>query len=394
MLVGVVGKPNTGKSTFFKAATLADVEIANYPFATIKPNMGIGYVKSSCVDKEFGRQCEPREGFCKEGFRFIPIQLIDVAGLVKGAHEGRGLGNEFLNDLNQADVLIHVVDASGSTNEKGEIVQPLSYDPLNDVKFLEDELDLWFLKIMSKNWEKVAKVAQLEKQSLAKLVTKQMSGLRVTEDMVKEAVHEGFPENIAAWTTKEMRQLASILRRRTKPIVIAANKVDVAGAEKNIERLKKTFPHLEIIPCSAAAEVALKEAEKKGLIAYLQGGSSCTVKGRLSKEQEAGINMIKEKVLEKYGSTGVQEVLDIAVFKVLKYFPVFPGSAKLVDKDGKVLRDCFLFKEGSTAEDFAFHIHTDIGKNFIKAVNVRTKKVVGKDYLLQRNDVIEIMTKK
>ena len=153
-------------------------------------------------------------------------------------------------------------------------------------------------------------------------------------------------------------------------------------------------PEGKVVAASRNLGKAFKEAEKKGFIEYLQGGSSCTIKGKLSKEQEAGVNMIKEKVLGKYGSTGVQEVLDIAVFKVLKYFPVFPGSAKLVDKDGKVLRDCFLFKEGSTAEDFAFHIHTDIGKNFIKAINVRTKKVVGKDYLLQRNDVIEIMTKK
>src|SRR3989338_977131 len=115
MLIGVVGKPSTGKSTFFKASTLADVEIANYPFTTIKPNRAVVFVKIECVDKEFGKQCSPRIGYCVNGKRFVAVELLDVAGLVPGAHEGKGLGNQFLNDLNQADALIHIVDISGST---------------------------------------------------------------------------------------------------------------------------------------------------------------------------------------------------------------------------------------------------------------------------------------
>src|SRR3970040_2190760 len=118
MLIGLVGKPSSGKSTFFKAATLAEVDIAPYPFTTIKPNHGVGYVKVDCIDKEMGVQCQPAHGFCLKGQRFVPVELMDVAGLVPGASEGKGLGNQFLDDLNQADVLIHIIDIAGSTNEK------------------------------------------------------------------------------------------------------------------------------------------------------------------------------------------------------------------------------------------------------------------------------------
>jgi len=154
MLIGIVGKANVGKSTFFKAATLAEVEIANYPFTTIKPNHGTGFVKVDCVDKEFNVKCNPRFGYCLDGKRFVPVDLLDVAGLVPGAHEGKGMGSEFLNDLNQADALIHIIDVSGSTNEKGEKVPILSYDPANDIKFLEKELDMWYLRLIEKGWEK------------------------------------------------------------------------------------------------------------------------------------------------------------------------------------------------------------------------------------------------
>ncbi|KHO52201.1 MAG: hypothetical protein QT08_C0013G0023 [archaeon GW2011_AR17] len=156
MLIGVVGKPSTGKSTFFKAITLAEVEIANYPFTTIKPNHAVGYIRIACADKDFATQCHPRMGYCIDHQRFLPVDLLDVAGLVPGASEGLGMGNAFLDDLNQADALIHVIDLSGSTNEKGEPVIAGSYDPINDVLFLDEELDLWYLRLLNKGWEKFA----------------------------------------------------------------------------------------------------------------------------------------------------------------------------------------------------------------------------------------------
>ncbi len=166
MIVGIVGAPNKGKSTFFKSATLADAAIGNYPFTTIEPNEGIGYVRVPCIDKELNTQCTPREGFCVNHIRYVPIKLLDVAGLVPDAHKGKGMGNEFLDDLSQADVLIHVIDVSGSTNEKGEVVQALSHDPAGDIKFLEIELDMWYLRILKKGWEQFARKIHQEKANL------------------------------------------------------------------------------------------------------------------------------------------------------------------------------------------------------------------------------------
>jgi len=197
MLIGVVGKANVGKSTFFKAATLAEVEIANYPFTTIKPNRGTSYVKVDCADKFFNVKCNPRFGYCMDGKRFVPVELLDVAGLVPGAHEGKGMGNQFLDDLNQADVLIHIVDISGSTNEKGEQVPSLSYDPANDIQFLEHELDMWYFRSIEKGWEKFARTVMQTKANIAKSLAKQLSGLRVTEDMITDAIKNlKLPEDI------------------------------------------------------------------------------------------------------------------------------------------------------------------------------------------------------
>ena len=190
MIIGVVGKANTGKSTFFKASTLAEVEIAPYPFTTIEKNEGVAFVKLDCVDKELNTKCNPRFGYCLDGKRFSPIKLIDVAGLVPGAHEGKGLGSKFLNDLNEADALIHVIDVSGSTNENGVLVEPLSYYPGNDIRFLEDELDYWYLSIIKKVWEKDSKKMYQEKKKVSESLAKQLSGLKVTERMVEDAIKE------------------------------------------------------------------------------------------------------------------------------------------------------------------------------------------------------------
>jgi len=394
MLVGVVGKANVGKSTFFKALTLADIEIANYPFATIKPNHGIGYVKIDCVDTFFNTQCNPRFGSCQNHKRFVPVDVIDVAGLVPGAHEGHGLGNQFLSDLNEADVLIHVIDAAGATNEKGEPVEPGSYDPVNDVKFLEHELNMWYYQIIMRGWDKFSRTIKQESKEVYKAIAKQLSGLRVTEDMVKEIIKD-FPADIIKWENKDIKQLASLLRKASKPMLIAANKLDLGAAEKNIEKLKKEFPDYIIIGCSADFELALKEAYKKDLIEYIPGENDFKIVGDLSDKQKQALEFIRKNVLQKFGSTGVQDTLNKAVFDLLKYIAIYPGGVnKLADKDGNVLPDCFLLPGKSTALDFAYKLHTDFGKNFIRAINVKTKMTIGKDYALKHNDVIEIISSK
>ncbi|MDP4012831.1 MAG: redox-regulated ATPase YchF, partial [Candidatus Nanoarchaeia archaeon] len=378
MLIGVVGKPSVGKSTFFKAATLAEVEIANYPFTTIKPNHGVGYVKVECVEKFFNTKCNPRLGFCIDGNRFVPVDLLDVAGLVAGAYEGKGMGNQFLNDLLPADVLIHVVDISGSTNEKGEAVEAGSYDPLKDIKFLEFELDMWYYQSMKKGWEKFARTVQQEKTPIFRALAKQLSSLKVTEDMVKEEIRKlNLKQDPTTWDQKDLINLASILRRITKPIILACNKADVPISENNFERLKKEFPEYKAILCSGDYEVALREAARANLIEYIPGESSFEIIGDVNEKQKAALELI-QKFLDKFKATGVQQVLDSAVFEVLKYLAIFPGgTGKLEDSEGRRLPDCFLLPPKSTALDFAFKLHTDLGKGFIRAIDIKTKKIIG-----------------
>ncbi len=398
MQIGVVGKANVGKSTFFKALTLANIEIANYPFATIEPNKGVGFVKVEAVCKEFGTRCNPREGYCTGEYRFVPVEVIDVAGLVPGAHEGKGMGNQFLDDLRQADCLIHVIDASGSTNEKGEPVEVGSYDPGKDIEFLDVELDMWFFGILKKGWEKLARQIQQEQREPHVVLGKQLTGLGVDEDMVKEAIKKlGLdPQKPAQWTEEQMRELASYLRKKSKPMIIAANKIDTKHGNSNFEKLKEKFPEHLIVPCSAESELALKEASKAGLIEYVPGDFdfSTLQEAELSDKQTAALNFIKDNILEKFKNTGVQETIDMAVFDLLGYIAVFPGGVnKLTDQHGNVLPDCFLLPPKSSALDFAYKIHSDIGKGFVKAIDVKSKMVIGKEHKLKHRDVVEIMSK-
>jgi ribosome-binding ATPase YchF (GTP1/OBG family) len=394
MLLGLVGKPSVGKSTFFKAATLAEVEIASYPFTTIKANHGVGYVKVDCIDKEFEVQCMPKHGFCIDNQRFVPMDLMDVAGLVPGASEGKGLGNQFLDDLRQADAFIHIVDASGKTDIEGKPTE--NYNPSKDIEFLDDELDKWYFNILQKVWKSFARKAELEDANFSDAVTKQFSGLKVLEDDVKDVLRKlNFTERPSQWKQEQVRKFASDLRKLSKPMIIAANKCDTGNAKENIEKMKEKFPSYIIVPCSADSELALREAAKAELIKYIPGEKDFEIIGDLNEKQKQALDKIKENVLNEFEfGTGVQEVLNRAIFDLLKYIAIFPaGANKLADSKGNVLPDCFLLPGGSTALDFAFFLHTDFGKNFIKAINARNKRVLGKDYKLKNRDALEIVTR-
>lgn len=375
---------------------MAEVEIANYPFTTIHPNRAIGFVKIECVDKEFGKQCNPKEGFCIEHNRFVPIELLDVAGLVSGAHQGLGLGTKFLDDLRQADVLIHIVDISGSINEKGEQVESLSYDPLKDIDFLEYEIDMWFLSLIKKEWDKFVKQLKKEDPDSCKIIAKRLSGLNVSEDVVKESLRE-FPEDIRNWSNSDLKNFATSLRRKTKPILIIANKIDVSGAEKNLQRIREKYPDYIVIPCSAECEIVLRQAAKHNLINYIPGEDhfEITNESKLNEQQKKALEFVDKNILKKYKSTGVQDILNKAIFDFLHYIAVFPVAVnKLEDQYGKILPDCFLIPENSTALDFAFRVHTDLGNNFVRAIDLKKKMVIGRGHKLKHRDVIEIISSK
>lgn len=392
MLVGLVGRPNSGKSTFFKAATLMDVLIANYPFATIKPNHGMGYVKIRDLAADYGKVSNPREGYVKNGLRFVPFELMDVAGLVEGASMGKGLGNEFLNDLSAADAFIHIVDMSGETDGEGK--PATNYYPGKDIAIIEKELDLWYLGILKKAWAGFARTVEMQKKNFAEAVAKQFSGLKVDVEDVKSVVLKSGlnPEKPAAWNEEDLANFAKMLRKKTKAMIIAANKMDRPNSAANFEKIKKEFDY-PIVPCFADGELSLRQADKASLIEYIPGEKTFEIKKELSEKQKAALEEIK-KIMEKYGSTGVQEIMNKVVFEIMKYIAVFPASStKMTDSKGNVLPDCYLMKEGSTALDFAFRLHTDIGKNFVKAISIKTKQAVGKDYVLKHLDGIEIITR-
>ena len=391
MLVGLVGRPSSGKSTFFKAATLMDVLIAEYPFATIKPNHAMAYVKIKDLAAEFGKVSNPREGYVKDGLRFVPFELMDVAGLVEGASEGRGLGNEFLSDLAGADAFIHVVDMSGETDGEGKPAK--DYYPGEDIKIIENELDLWYLGILKKVWGTFSRKLEMEKGNFAEAVAKQFSGLKVDVDDVKSVMLKlnlNY-EKPSRWEDGEIMEFAKVLRKSTKPMIIAANKIDRPNGPVNYKKVKEEFDY-PIVPCFAEGELALREADKAGLIHYVPGENKFEIKEDISGKQKEALDNI-QKILDEFGSSGIQEVLNKIVFDILEMIAVFPAGSKLVDSKGNVLPDCYLMKKGSTALDFAYRLHTDIGDNFVKAISIKTKRAVGKDYELKHLDGLEIMTK-
>ena len=395
MELGIVGKPNVGKSTFFSAATLAPAQIANYPFTTIEPNRGVAFVRVKCPHLEIGKPCNPVHGGCQDGKRFVPVDVLDIAGLVPKAHEGRGLGNKFLDDLRQAAAFIHVVDASGGTDFEGNPVKPGTHDPLEDVRFLEEELAHWVRGILARDLDKVARRAELEETPMERVLHERLAGLGVTESQIHVALTDaGMDAHPSKWTAEDTFRLSKQILRRGKPMMVAANKADIAPPEA-IGRLRKDAGTL-VVPTAAEFELALRRAAKAGLIAYEPGASTFRIldPGKLSPAQLAGLNRI-ESFLETHGSTGVQPCIEEAVRTLLNLIVVFPveDETHWTDKKGNVLPDAFLVPRGSTAKDLAFRVHTDLGKGFIRAINARTRMVVGHDYALQDGDVIKIVAR-
>jgi len=395
-LLGIVGKPNTGKSTFFSAATLAPAEIANYPFTTIKPNRGIGYVRTPCVHEEFNVTDNPGNSICMNGVRLIPIDFIDVAGLVPGAWEGRGLGNQFLDEIRKADALIHVVDASGGTDCEGRLCKLGENDPLEDVKFLEHEITMWMAAILKKDWAKIARIAETETKDLSGMLEDRLSGLGIKRVHLPEAIRKAglSADKPTSWSDDDFLRFVDMLRQVSKPILIVANKMDLPTSETNLERLKKT--NRLAIPACSEAELALRRAAEKKLIDYRPGDCNFKIIApeKLNESQLNALETIRQKILLNHGSTGVQEAVNTAYFKLLSMITVYPVEdvEHLTDHTGRVLPDAYLVPYGTTARQFAYIIHTELGEGFIYAVEALEKKRVGEDYILKDRDVISIVS--
>jgi ribosome-binding ATPase YchF (GTP1/OBG family) len=397
-LLGVIGKPNTGKSTFFSAATLAAAEIANYPFTTIKPNRGVGYVRTPCVHEEFKVKDNPRNSLCLDGTRMVPVELIDIAGIVPGAWEGRGLGNQFLDEIRRADALVHVVDASGGTDCEGKSCKPGEHDPIEDVQFLEKEITMWMVTILKKDWSKIARTAEADKKGIAHHLEDRLSGLSIKRQYVNEAIRKAGLniDKPATWSDDDFYRFIDHLRRISKPMLIVANKIDLPTAEANVNRLKEL--DYMVIPCSAEAELGLRRAAEKQLIDYKPGDPDFKIKQpeKLPAGQIKALESIREKVLQKNGSTGVQNAMNIAYFKLLNMITVYPVEdlEHLSDHNGKVLPDTYLIPQGTTAHQFAYIIHTELGESFIYAIDARDKRRIGDDAILKDRDVISIVSAK
>lgn len=392
--LGIVGKPNTGKTTFFNAVTLARAPVAGYPFTTIDPNVGVAYIRRTCPCKEFQVTCNPQNSVCRDGVRYIPIRIIDVAGLVEGAHMGRGLGNRFLDSLRMAAALIHVVDAAGATDAEGKPCLPGTHDPMKDIDFLEVEIAMWMREILAKDWKSFAKRAKYQKLDLGKEIAAKLTGLGIAETQVQEALKNAMVDRFdpEAWSDDDLLRFVAELRKISKPIVIAANKIDTPAAEENVGRLRERG--LMVIPISAEAELILRRAAERGLIEYLPGDKKFRIlkDGALTEEQRGALKKI-ESLLSRFGSTGVQEVIDRAVAELLNLIIVYPvdDENKLTDKKGNVLPDAFPIPRGTTAREFAYRIHSELGESFLYAIDARTKKRVGENYQLRDGDVITIV---
>ena len=392
MLIGLLGKANVGKSTFFSAATETIAQSGNFPFTTIEPNVGVAHVKVDCACKSLENRCESNQ--CMDGIRFIPVKLIDVAGLVPGAHEGKGLGNQFLTDAMQADALIHVVDVSGSTDIQGQPVTIGTHNPLEDIKFVEEEFDLWFKQILDREWHKLTKEIEQKHTKISEELARRFTGLGIKEpdiDKVLTSMSLKVKKPVE-WSNSEIMKFLKSVRKLSKPVLIAANKADLCNDLGIIKEISKDFP---TIPSSAETELLLKKAAKAGLIDYIPGDSN--FKGnadiKLSEQQNTALHLAKN-VLTKIGVTGIQKILNTVVFDVLNLIVVYPveDETKLCNKNGQVLPDARLLNSSSTSKDLAFTIHQDIGKGFMHAIDAKTKQRIGADHKLKNGDIIKIVS--
>jgi ribosome-binding ATPase YchF (GTP1/OBG family) len=398
--IGIIGKTNTGKTTLFNAVTLLNAEISNYAFTTKAPNVGIGYVKTPCVHPELGVNDNPKNSTCIDGWRFIPIEVIDLPGLIKGAWEGAGLGNQFLSVAAQADALLHVVDTSGSINSKGKICEPGMGSPLADYYDTEEELIKWYTKNLLENSEQVSRLLEGKNMDLTKALLEILAGIKVKEEHIKTALEKtklmGIP--FGDWEDEDFRTFASEIRYLSKPTLIVANKMDMPISERNFKGLQETFGERFVVPCSADVELALRKAEQAGMISYLPGEEGFKIKdaSRLTTKQKWALEYVSERLFERWLRTGVDQALSVTIFKLLRMNIVYPveDAKRYSDGKGNVLPDALMLPHGSSPLDLAKSLHSDLADGFLYAIDAVSGLRLPKDYILRDRDIISIVSAK
>jgi len=391
--IGLIGKTNTGKTTFFNSSTLSSDEISTYPFTTKKSSTSTGYANTPCVHPEFDVIDNPNNSRCEDGWRYIPIELIDLPGLIKDAWKGKGLGNQFLSIASQSDALLHVVDASGSIDATGKITESGSGDPVSDFADIEEELNMWYQKILEGNRDRLQKIIKSGDDHVDAL-TELYQGVGVKRNHVKEALKtSGLEEkDIENYNMQDRKKFASYLRKISKPTLIVANKIDVNGADKNFERLRERYNDMIVIPASADSELTLRRAEQKKLIKYAPGSEKFDIlqTNELNQKQKGALDFIQSDIMGEYMRTGVQFAINVTVFKLLKMNSIYPVASpeKLSDKKGRILPDLVLLKDGATVTDLAKEIHSDLTKGLLYAKDLRYNLRVPTNYQLRDRDVI------
>jgi len=395
--IGLIGKTNTGKTTFFNSSTLSSDEISTYPFTTKKSSISIGHAITLCVHPEFNVEDNPINSKCRDGWRYIPIELIDLPGLIKDAWKGKGLGNQFLSIASQSDALLHIVDASGGIDSSGRITEVGTGDPVSDFADIEEELNMWYQKILEGNRDKLQKMVESDNDQINAL-TELYQGMGVKKIHVKETLKTTKLEdkNIENYDINDSKKFATQLRRISKPTLIVANKIDIKGAAKNFQRLRERYNDMIVVPASADSELSLRRAEQKELIKYSPGSEQFDIlrADDLNEKQKNALNFIQSDIMGEYMHTGVQFAINITVFKLLKMNSIYPVATpeNLSDKKGRILPDLILLKDGSTVIDLAKEIHSDLIKGLLYAKDLRYNLRIPTNYQLRDRDVISLVS--
>jgi ribosome-binding ATPase YchF (GTP1/OBG family) len=398
--IALIGKTNAGKTTIFNTVTGRNEPIGNYMFTTQNPVSGTTYVTSPCVHKEFGVIDNPINSKCIDGWRYIPIEIIDLPGLIKGASYGRGLGTRFLSEAMKADAFIHVIDASGSIDEDGRIAEPGTGDPFRDYQEIEGEIVQWYKNLLENNLDKILKKIETTKneQQAINVVYETLAGVKITKLHIIQALEDMGVSvyDFRSMSDEKLWRLASLLRDISKPTLIVANKMDIPVADSGFKQLKDKIKDKIIVPVSANLELLLKRAEQKGTVRYNPAEENFLVidSSNLSKDEKKALDFFNKFLIREMMRAGTQFALNVAVFKLLRMNVVYPVAdpKKLSDKKGNVLPDAYLVPDGSTVKDLAEIIHSELAVGLLYAIDIRTGLRLPPTYRIKDRDVLHLVS--